>query len=344
MVAPRTFPNWVDLSISCFNARLIHFFRIFLKPYDVTFELLKESTSYFGYNPRQCFQASSSVITLKVKKRVAESAIISAAHRDILRVLLGTRSGDSDISDMIFQIFPSNTDTDTGRLLSHSHFEPVSRWALNLLLRCYEACKPHATADFYYRLVWIPGAASLRGHLFERQVLDHLDGICAGHTFAIRGLTDPEQTQTWNYRGSTQHIAFQESAVFKEISEAVQDLKPRHLVPLVCNFPGMDSILYDPDDPDAVITCIQITMNMDRVILVRGLQLLQRWFKLGSLLEGLRPTNAKPWRLLFVVPSHMERTFKSQMLKGDTPDNVWAGKVRQYVLGLEEGTIFRRRT
>ena len=275
---------------------------------------------------------------------MAESAILFAAHGDILRLLLGTRSGDSNISDIIFQIFPTNTDTNTGRFLSHSHFEPVSRWALNLLLRYYEACKPHATADFYYRLIGIPGAASLRGHLFERQVFNYLDGIYTGHTFAIRGLTNSEQTQTWNYRGSIRQITFQASPVLKEISKAVHDLEPRHLVPSERNFPGMDSILYDPDDPDAVITCIQITMNMDHAILVKGLQLLQRWFKLGSPLEGLRPTNAKPWRLLFVVPSDMARTFKSQKLKGDTPNNVWAGKVHQYVLGLEEGTIFRRRT
>jgi len=157
--------------------------------------------------------------------------------------------------------------------------------------------------------------------------------------FEIRGLTDSDQT--WNYRGSIRHITFQESTVFREISEAVQDLKPRHLVPVARNFPAMDSILYDPDDPDAAITCIQITMNMDHAIVVKGLELLQSWFKLRSPLQDLRPSNAKPWRLLFVVPLHMAHTFKLQKLKGDTPNNVWAGKVHQYVLGLEEGTIFR---
>ena len=45
--------------------------------------------------------------------------------------------------------------------------------------------------------------------------------------------------------------------------------------------------------------------------------------------------------LLFVVPSHMEGTFKLHKLKDDTASNVWAGKVHQYVLGLEERTIFR---
>ena len=68
------------------------------------------------------------------------------------------------------------------------------------------------------------------------------------------------------------------------------------------------------------------------------LQLLQRWFKPGSPLQDLRPTNAKPWRFLFVVPTDVACTFKSQKLKDDTPTNVWARKVHQYVLGLEERT------
>ena len=147
--------------------------------------------------------------------------------------------------------------------------------------------------------------------------------------------------QTWSYRGSIRRITFQEFTVFTEISEAVQDLKPRHLVPFVRNFPAMDSIIYGPDDPDAVITCIQITTNMDRATVVNDLQLLQRWFKPGSPLQDLRPTNAKPWRFLFVVPTDVARTFKSQKLKDDTPTNVWAGKVHQYVLGLEERTVFK---
>jgi hypothetical protein len=69
MVAPRAFPNWVG-SISFFNARLIHFFRIFLHPRDITFKLLRKSTSYFGYSSRQCFNASYSETRLKAKTEV----------------------------------------------------------------------------------------------------------------------------------------------------------------------------------------------------------------------------------------------------------------------------------
>ena len=336
MVAPRTFPNRVGLRISCFNARLIHFFRIFLDPRDITFERLKESTSYFGYNPRRCFEACSTDLELEYGK--FKTAIRNAARGDIMQLLLDAQMGDSDVSHTIFQIFPTNTDTERGRFLSHCQYEPVSRWALDHLLRYREEIKAHATADLYYSISGISQVASLRGHMFEGQVFNYLDGICTGHPFSIRGLTASDQR--WNYRGSIQRIDFDESTVFTKIREAVQDGKPRHLVPLVRNFPTMDSVLYNPDDPDAVVTCIQITMNMDHAISVKGLQLLQGWFKLGSPLKHLRPTNAKPWRFLFVVPSRIEDTFKSQKLKGDTPKNVWAGKVHQYVLGLEEKTVF----
>jgi hypothetical protein len=43
------------------------------------------------------------------------------------------------------------------------------------------------------------------------------------------------------------HITFQESTVLGEITKAVRDRKPLHLVPLVRNFLAVDLILYDPD-------------------------------------------------------------------------------------------------
>jgi len=81
-------------------------------------------------------------------------------------------------------------------------------------------------------------------------------------------------------------------------------------------------------------------VKKDHPIVVSGLQHIQSWFKLGTPLEGLRPTNARPWRFVFVVPSGMMSTFKKQKLDGDTAKGAWAKKVYQYVLGLEEQTIF----
>jgi|SRR5712671_885418 len=114
--------------------------------------------------------------------------------------------------------------------------------------------------------------------------------------------------------------------------------KPLHLIPLAPNFPAVDSILYDPNDKSAVLTCIQITINNDHPIVVSGLKDIQSWLDpKNSSLGELRPRKNKPWRFVFVVPSHMAPTFKLQRLDGDTP-----GKVHRYVLGLEEKPIFSR--
>src|SRR6266567_8066446 len=43
-----------------FSTRLMPLCRIFLHLFDLSFKLLRKSTSYFGYNPRRCFVASSS--------------------------------------------------------------------------------------------------------------------------------------------------------------------------------------------------------------------------------------------------------------------------------------------
>src|SRR5712672_2390843 len=104
-------------------------------------------------------------------------------------------------------------------------------------------------------------AASLRGHLFECQVLGHLCGIRAAHEFPIGGLTDSNQ-MTWTLCGPIRRINFQTSRALGAITKAVQNREPLHLVPLARNFPAVDSILYDPNDPNAVLTCMQITITL----------------------------------------------------------------------------------
>jgi hypothetical protein len=78
----------------------------------------------------------------------------------------------------------------------------------------------------------------------------------------------------------------------------------------------------------------------DYAIAVSGLQRIHSCLKLHSPLEGLRPEKYRPWHFIFVVPKGMEPTFKLQDMKGETATAEWAGKVDQYVLGLEEQTIF----
>ena len=321
------------------------FCRIFLDRSDLPLKLLRESTSYFGYNPRLCFEALS-FRKLDIKRKQTESVIRDTADnwKPILLLLRNTRTGGtrttvSNVSHTVFQIFPP--DHDTQRLLSDCHFGTVSDWALRVLLDQYESRESHAAADFYYDILGMPEAASLRGNLFKWQVLNHLCRIDTSFHFSIRRLTDSKKIK-WTYHGHIRRINFQESTVINEITKAVRDREKVHLIPLVRNFPAGNSILYDPDDSNAVLTCIQITMDKKHDIVVSGLQHIEAWLNRDTPLKDLRPSINRPWRFVFVVPSGMADIFKLQKFVGDTARGEWAGKVHQYVLGLEEQTIFGR--
>jgi hypothetical protein len=189
-------------------------------------------------------------------------------------------------SNLIFR-----EETDTNRWLSNCHFEAVLEWALNLLLDQYKDHKADVIADFYYMISGWSEAGSLRGHLLERQILSHLKDI-RERTFPIRRLTDSEEMM-WTYRGPNTHTFKERTSFIDEITKAVGKGSPVHLVPLARNFAAVDSILYDPNDPKVVLTCIQITMKESHPIDVKGLKRIQGWLKPAGALAGLRPTQAK---------------------------------------------------
>src|SRR5882672_650828 len=95
MVVQGAFTNWVGHSIA-FITRLMPLCRIFLHRVDVSFRLLTQSTSYFGYNPRQCFRASASDHRLNIDMRTVARSIresVDYAGNHILPLLLDTRMG-----------------------------------------------------------------------------------------------------------------------------------------------------------------------------------------------------------------------------------------------------------
>jgi hypothetical protein len=169
MVTPRAFPNWVGLSISSFNARLIHFFRIFLHRGDIKFKLLRESTSYFGYNPCRCFDASRSVIRLEAKKQQVLRKIKSIAGNTshIVDVLILYQLDAYALYHTIFQLSPENE----LRQLETCHCDVVSQWVFDSLLDACETHEANAAARFYRQLSGSSWAASFQGRVFERWML-----------------------------------------------------------------------------------------------------------------------------------------------------------------------------
>jgi hypothetical protein len=63
---------------------------------------------------------------------------------------------------------------------------------LDLLLRQYKTHKANVTTNFYQNIPAMPEAESLRGHLFEWQVLNYLNDIRDECTFPILRLTGSE--------------------------------------------------------------------------------------------------------------------------------------------------------
>jgi hypothetical protein len=235
---------------------------------------------------------------------------------------------DSGDPDFIVEISPINED----RLLAKCGIGIVSRWAFDHFLKAYEFQQGHAVTIFHRHMSKWPLEMSLWSHVFERQVLKCLGRIgAAGRDFPIRGLTSPGK-MTWTCRGPIPRFNFLwESDFIDEITKAVQNNEPRHLVHSAPNFPAVDSILYGPND---VLTCIQTTLSSKHPINATGLQEIQSWLEARTLLAYLRPSADRPWRFIFIVPPGNASTFELQQLEHDTRGE-WAGKVHQYVLGLE---------
>jgi hypothetical protein len=244
----------------------------------------------------------------EVKVRVSQIV----RNREVLEELSSIRIGISDLSNTTFQLSPANE----SRILELCNCEAVSRWVVDRLLEVYETCEAGMAIKLYRNLSGLPWAATFRGCLFERQVLAFFDCMKTGRVMSIRGLSNSDQMM-WTYRGHIPFFTF------------LQD-----------EFAAVDSIVYDPNE---VLTCIQITTNADHPVAVSGLERVQKWLKRSTPAENLRPHDTRPWRFIFVVPSETARIFKLQPLEGKTKDK-WAGRVDQYVLGLQEETIFRRRS
>ena len=320
------------LGLLLFNARLrlMHFVRVFLYPFDISPKLLWESTSYFGCNPCLCFTGACSVNVLERMKKDVMSRIrdVAVQEGDILQLLRSSRTGDSEVSHSIFQISPK----DGSRLLAQCELGAVSRWALDHLLEACRTQQADVVADFYHYISRASNAASLWGHVFERQVLAHLDSMEGEHEFPIHGLTSSGE-MTWIYRAPIPRSTFLQDLDFiYKLTSAVENNESLHLVPLIRNFLTVDSIVYVPNEP---LTCVQTTTRREHPIVVRGLLRIQSWLKQDSpALSPLRPSDIRPWRLIFIMPSG-EADFGFQQLQGDTSPGEWAGKVHQYVLRLD---------
>jgi len=140
---------------------------IFLHPLDLTYARLKEATTYFGFSPRLCFNASQEDRYLRHLQNEVQMAVQNAALKRDIRSLIFSYQNSIMLSHTIFELSPRDDD----RLFGDALIGTVSSWALDLLLGAYESQKSDAAAEFYDSIANIPKARTLRGCIFERQVL-----------------------------------------------------------------------------------------------------------------------------------------------------------------------------
>ena len=144
----------------------------------------------------------------------------------------------TSISHSVFQLSPA--DDDDERLLINATISAISPWALTTLLEIYERREADASFKFYKM---IPDEGTIRGQMFQVQVLKHLGALKGQEQFTIRRLTDSDTSQ-WTYPGPTASF-FSHSSTFPQLLEdAVTQQKSVHLVPQERNFPALHSILY----------------------------------------------------------------------------------------------------
>ncbi|KAM6497771.1 hypothetical protein JOM56_005719 [Amanita muscaria] len=309
---------------------------IFLHPSHLDLARLRESVSYFGLNPRRCFRASRSEIHMRSGRLHVTKSIRSIdSSVNIYDLMMGTFDS-KHASHAVFEMFPK----DENRDLSEARIRAVSKWALNHLMEEYIKREASAVADFYKKITRIPWAGQLRGEMFQLWALNYFDTIDQPTTFRIRNLATSEELD-WLYPGPAPRLTFLSQSICTDLwLEIVQNKESRHMVPLVPNFAAVDSILYNPL---SVLTSFQMTVKQVHPISVSGLRRIQQSLKLRTPLTSLRPSNreGEHWRLIFVVPDYEAASYSLQDFEGTGDTGIWAQKVDQYVLGLNEDEIMK---
>ena len=253
----------------------------------------------------------------------------------ILRVLCDHQENAKGIFHTVFELIPTNE----SRQFERSQFLPVSPWALEFLLKACKRKDADSATKLYRELSGVPTAAVFRGFLLKKLAQNSLDDIKSDADLKIRGLTDPNQTN-WVYHGPIPCSTFDQSEFVTKINKAVKKNKPVHLVPLSPEFEDLEavySVVYHPKDP--ILTCVQVTMNRKHPISVPGLQQILKWLELGSSSAKFRPNTLSRWRFVFIVPQHMVSTYELQRFNNDTPEDAWAKKVDQCVMGTKNGSV-----
>ena len=316
-----------------------HLSRFFIYRSDILPHRLKEAVHICGTTPCRCLRAAESAVGLSRAETDIKDAVRDVKDiMETLRSLYG--NGDKSTSHWLFQISPA-----VNRSLEGSIVEPVSEWALDQLVVQMEVQDQRGPYTLYRRIRGYSTAEAFRERLWENRVHKYLRSLSTATQFRIHSLADRTANPlTIEFSSDVMHASF---ARFKELggilTTSVQDQKSCYLRPLSKSSATFDSILYQPrfnSSEFQPLICFHITEAEQHDIKLSSLQGTQTACKMTiPELSSLRPSVARKWIIVFVVPENMGRTFGLQKILKES--QVWSSKTAQYILELSPETVMQ---
>jgi hypothetical protein len=241
--------------------------------------------------------------------------------------------GDLAIPHRAFVISPR----DDGRELLNCLVEPISTWALRVVMSTLDSRGAEAAYEFYLRIEGSPPAANLKGRVWEEKVHQYFrsDNTLS---FTIRSLEDDgPSTIKWEpFKNMLMYNFGPKRRLLDHLRDCIRANRAGYFQPTSKNFASFDAIIYQPGK---ALVNAQTTENYDHGINPKGAKKVQSLLSpFDKELKGLRPVKKNPWLILFVVPTPMQNSFKKQKFR--TEDAIWKKKTRQYVLGLDKYAVF----
>ncbi|KAF8622926.1 hypothetical protein AX15_006639 [Amanita polypyramis BW_CC] len=301
---------------------------LFIVERDVTLNRFWKTFKICGSIPRQFLHAVKSREALKTVQVQISSAIRVCG--DIEDAIYGV-VGDKIVPHRAFVVYP----TDKGRLWDGGLVKAISEGAMNSIIKTLDKRSADAAFDLYRSTRASSLAPTFRGNLWERKVHGYL--ARGARSFIIRSLDGEPEGRLDLLEGLEHSVFGPPQELSGKIADHVEARKSVYLQPISENFASLDSIIYQPNE---LLICLQITNASSHPIKTKGLKALQSLLSPNNeFLCPLRPTFKKPWIIVFVVPTPMEKSFLRQSITGDA-SAIWSKKTVQYVLGLDEHAVF----
>jgi len=288
-----------------------------------------------GYNPRRCYSASTSPVALTEVFNSINLAIEGTTN--LLDAMNNVATGQP--IHRAFEVWPS---------LDRSSFviQPISDWAFSEMVAELDRRDTDAAYKFYQQIKGSRNSVSLGGPLFKSKAHKFFQSITKPRSFSIRSLDDPSMTLDIEFSSAVVHQNFGSEQFFGGyLTTFVKNQESCYLKPLSPTYSTFDAFLcqhmitqpgYQP------FIGLQVTNAASHSIGIKGLEAIQKSLKKQiPELNSLRPSTAKKWIVLFVVPEPMAVSFQKQLITDAAEVGHWYAKTAQYVLGLPEYEVLR---